>query len=117
LRREHVSACVPATQSAFSFQLSIQLGLLKALTAPDSRQSILWEHGRTLGTLGGAPAGEPLDKLRYSVFTCSNWGWGYFNAYDYAATLKLDFWMHVVCDAHLLASVLGMRVWSSQRSL
>jgi hypothetical protein len=109
------SACVPATLCvpAKRFQLSAFLSArltFKALTAPDSQQSLLWEHGRTLEMLRGAPAGEPLDKLRYSVFTCSNWGWGYFNAYDYAATLKLDFWMHVVCDAHLLASVLGMRV-------
>lgn len=29
------------------------------------------------------------------VFTCSSWPWGYFNAYDYAATLELDFWMHM----------------------
>lgn len=29
-------------------------------------------------------AGKKLKKLEYGVFTCSNWGWGYFNAYDYA---------------------------------
>jgi alkaline phosphatase D len=40
-------------------------------------------------------AGVALDKLHYGVFTCSNYGWGYFNAYGHAATLDLDFWMHV----------------------
>jgi phosphodiesterase/alkaline phosphatase D-like protein len=35
-------------------------------------------------------AGAKLAKLRYGVFTCSSWAWGYFNAYDYASQLDLD---------------------------
>lgn len=37
----------------------------------------------------------PLAELRYAIFSCSNWGWGYFNAYDAASRLDLDFWMHL----------------------
>jgi len=36
-----------------------------------------------------------LDNLKYAVFTCANWGWGFFNAYDAASHIDLDFWMHV----------------------
>ena len=43
------------------------------------------------------PADAPLDVLRYAVFSCSSWSWGYFNAYRAAATQAepLDFWLHV----------------------
>lgn len=41
------------------------------------------------------PEGTSLDTVRYGVYTCSSWGWGYFNAYDYGAQLDLDFWMHM----------------------
>ena len=40
-------------------------------------------------------------KLRYAVFSCSNWGWGYFHAYEEAARLAggdgkgLDFFLHL----------------------
>eukprot|EP00877_Chromochloris_zofingiensis_P008820 jgi/Chrzof1/4191/Cz14g02110.t1 len=34
-------------------------------------------------------------QLKYAVFSCSNWGWGYFNAYDAASKLDLDFWVHL----------------------
>ena len=56
------------------------------------------EINRTLSAIAltyASRAGASLEKLRYGVFTCSNWGWGYFNAYDYAAQLDLDFWMHM----------------------
>eukprot|EP00282_Hemiselmis_andersenii_P017236 CAMPEP_0114117080 /NCGR_PEP_ID=MMETSP0043_2-20121206/4839_1 /TAXON_ID=464988 /ORGANISM="Hemiselmis andersenii, Strain CCMP644" /LENGTH=135 /DNA_ID=CAMNT_0001209441 /DNA_START=270 /DNA_END=674 /DNA_ORIENTATION=- len=36
-----------------------------------------------------------VKELNYAVFSCSNWGWGYFNAYDAASNLDLDFWMHL----------------------
>ena len=36
-----------------------------------------------------------MPELRYATFSCSNWGWGYFNAYDAASKLDLDFWMHL----------------------
>ena len=44
-----------------------------------------------------APADAPLDVLRYAIFSCSSWSWGYFNAYRAAATQAepLDFWLHV----------------------
>ena len=41
------------------------------------------------------PEGASLEQVRYGVYTCSSWGWGYFNAYDYGAQLDLDFWMHM----------------------
>lgn len=34
-------------------------------------------------------------KLTYALFSCSNWGWGYFNAYDAATRYDLDFWVHL----------------------
>ena len=37
----------------------------------------------------------PLQELRYALFSCANWGWGYFNAYDIASRLDLDFWLHL----------------------
>jgi len=40
-------------------------------------------------------AGSSLDSLRYAIFSCSNWRWGYFNAYGAAARERLDFWLHV----------------------
>ena len=38
--------------------------------------------------------------LRYAVFSCSNWGWGHFHAYDAAArgwgaSHELDAWIHL----------------------
>ena len=46
------------------------------------------------GTGTAAAAAPPL---RYAVFSCSNWGWGRFNAYSHAASLEggLDFWVHL----------------------
>ncbi|KAL4423479.1 hypothetical protein ABPG77_003612 [Micractinium sp. CCAP 211/92] len=41
------------------------------------------------------PAGKPLEQLRYAIFSCSNWGWGYFNAYDAATRYDLDFSVHL----------------------
>jgi len=40
-------------------------------------------------------AGVHVDQLRYGIFSCSNWGWGYFNAYDAASRLGLDFAVHL----------------------
>ena len=40
-------------------------------------------------------AGAQLSKLRYAIFSCSNWGFGYFNAYDAATRYDLDFWSHL----------------------
>eukprot|EP01062_Namystynia_karyoxenos_P003033 TRINITY_DN11060_c0_g1_i2.p1 TRINITY_DN11060_c0_g1~~TRINITY_DN11060_c0_g1_i2.p1 ORF type:complete len:772 (+),score=164.73 TRINITY_DN11060_c0_g1_i2:68-2317(+) len=41
------------------------------------------------------PEGTRLEELRYASFTCSNWGWGHFNAYDAALRYRLDFWLHL----------------------
>lgn len=44
----------------------------------------------------GRPGG-----LRYAIFSCSNWGWGFFNAYEEGARIAgtdgagLDFWLHL----------------------
>ncbi|PNW83700.1 hypothetical protein CHLRE_05g239850v5 [Chlamydomonas reinhardtii] len=34
-------------------------------------------------------------RVRLAVFSCSNWGWGYFHAYGVAATYELDAWVHL----------------------
>lgn len=37
--------------------------------------------GSPVGTFKLPPAaGKPLDSLKYAIVSCSNWGWGYFNA-------------------------------------
>lgn len=41
------------------------------------------------------PAGQPTKSLQYAIFSCSNWGWGMFNAYDAATRYNLDFWVHL----------------------
>ncbi|KAK3260885.1 hypothetical protein CYMTET_30181, partial [Cymbomonas tetramitiformis] len=41
------------------------------------------------------PAETTLQRLRYAAFSCSNWGFGYFNAYRVAAEEDLDFWLHL----------------------
>lgn len=42
-----------------------------------------------------AAAGSATTKLEYAIFSCSNWGWGYFNVYDAATRYDLDFWIHL----------------------
>ena len=46
-------------------------------------------------TLPGANA--HVESMQYAVFSCSNYGWGLFNAYEAAASLEddLDFVMHL----------------------
>jgi PhoD-like phosphatase, N-terminal domain len=42
------------------------------------------------------PPNASVSQLIYAVFTCANFGNGYFHAYDIASTVKdLDFWVHV----------------------
>jgi len=42
-----------------------------------------------------SPAGD-VEDLHYAVFSCSNWGFGYFHAYNVASIMaKLDFWIHL----------------------
>ena len=49
----------------------------------------------------GTPYASPSSgTVRYAVFSCSNWGWGHFHAYDAAAKgwgakLELDAWIHL----------------------
>jgi hypothetical protein len=39
---------------------------------------------------------ETVSELRYAVFSCANYGNGYFHAYDVASTITdLDFWIHL----------------------
>lgn len=41
-------------------------------------------------------SGERLDALTFAVFSCTNWGYGYFSSYAHASRLEsLDFWMHL----------------------
>jgi alkaline phosphatase D len=46
--------------------------------------------GRTKTT----PA-DPKDSLRFAVVSCSNWEWGYFNAYDRIAEKEVDAVIHL----------------------
>lgn len=39
--------------------------------------------------------GKHQEQLRYAIFSCSNWGWGWFNAYDAATRYDLDAWIHL----------------------
>ena len=50
-----------------------------------------------MGTFKTLPApGAHVERMRYAAFSCSNYGWGYFNAYNHAAkNLDLDFWLHL----------------------
>jgi alkaline phosphatase D len=42
------------------------------------------------------PRGTRMEKLQYAIFSCANWGYGYFNAYDAATRYdSLDFWLHL----------------------
>ena len=42
------------------------------------------------------PRSEPLGSLRYAIFSCSNWAWGFFNAYRAVAdAAQVDFWVHL----------------------
>eukprot|EP00403_Amphidinium_massartii_P010509 CAMPEP_0178425694 /NCGR_PEP_ID=MMETSP0689_2-20121128/28853_1 /TAXON_ID=160604 /ORGANISM="Amphidinium massartii, Strain CS-259" /LENGTH=781 /DNA_ID=CAMNT_0020047361 /DNA_START=1 /DNA_END=2346 /DNA_ORIENTATION=- len=48
-----------------------------------------------VGTTKTAPEGH-VETLRYALFSCAHWTFGYFHPYDLAATIKdLDFWVHV----------------------
>lgn len=43
-------------------------------------------YSSVIGRTRTAPlADTPVDELKFAAFTCSNYEWGYFNAYDHAA--------------------------------
>eukprot|EP00971_Amphidinium_carterae_P146325 2900341-Amphidinium_carterae.1 len=59
-----------------------------------------FQCGRVASPMGRfhLPPASPhhIEKLTYAVFSCSNWGWGYFTAYAAAAAARqLDFWLHL----------------------
>ena len=41
------------------------------------------------------PPGERMESLRFFLYSCANWGYGYFNAYDVGSRYNLDFWVHL----------------------
>lgn len=48
-----------------------------------------------VGMTKTAPEGH-VEEMHYALFGCSNYGHGYFHAYNHAASMKkLDFWVHV----------------------
>ena len=48
-----------------------------------------------VGMTKTSPKGH-VEDLHYAVFSCSNWGFGYFHAYNVASIMKkLDFWVHL----------------------
>ena len=72
-----VSGLAPATPYAFDFSVG-------PARSPSGRFKL------------PPPAHERLDALRYAVFSCSSWTWGYFTAFAAAArNAELDFWMHL----------------------
>lgn len=52
------------------------------------------------------PPGERMEKLKFFLHSCANWGFGYFNAYDVASRYDLDFWVH-------LGDYVGTQLWCS----
>ena len=36
-----------------------------------------------------------MERLKMMLYSCSNWGFGYFNAYDIGSRYNLDFWVHL----------------------
>lgn len=36
-----------------------------------------------------------MESLRFFLYSCANWGYGYFNAYDVGSRYNLDFWVHL----------------------
>ncbi len=49
-----------------------------------------------LGAFKTLPAATAhVESLRYAVFSCSNYGWGFYNAYEAASRLGLDFALHL----------------------
>lgn len=79
----------------FTVKLDIRSDLLK----PKVRYAYQFSAGSESSPVGKfrlPPArGEPLNSLKYAVFSCSNWQRGYFNAYGAAARESLDLWLHV----------------------
>lgn len=41
------------------------------------------------------PPGQRMERLKMMLYSCSNWGFGYFNAYDIGSRYNLDFWVHL----------------------
>ncbi|KAL3138687.1 hypothetical protein ABBQ32_006442 [Trebouxia sp. C0010 RCD-2024] len=41
------------------------------------------------------PPGQRLERLKFFLYSCANWGFGYFNAYDVGSRYNLDFWVHL----------------------
>lgn len=41
------------------------------------------------------PPGQRMERLRFFLYSCANWGFGYFNAYDVGSRYNLDFWVHL----------------------
>jgi len=82
-------------QRDFTVKVDVQSDRLK----PKVHYAFQFSHGSEKSSVGKfhlPPAkGEVLDTLKYAIFSCSNWRWGYFNAYSAAARESLDFWLHV----------------------
>lgn len=36
-----------------------------------------------------------MERLKFFLYSCANWGYGYFNAYDVGSRYDLDFWVHL----------------------
>lgn len=36
-----------------------------------------------------------MERLKFFLYSCANWGFGYFNAYDVGSRYDLDFWVHL----------------------
>lgn len=41
------------------------------------------------------PPGQRMERLKFFLYSCANWGFGYFNAYDVGSRYNLDFWVHL----------------------
>jgi len=78
---------------------TVKLDIRSDKLEPKVRYAFQFSAGSERSSIGHfrlPPAGDqPLDSLKYAVFSCSQWLAGYFNAYGAAAKEDLDFWLHV----------------------
>jgi phosphodiesterase/alkaline phosphatase D-like protein len=86
---------VVSTSAARDFTVKVDVGGLRSRI----QYSYRFRVGNIVSDVGTfrlptAP-GQALDRVKFFLYSCSNWGYGYFNAYDVGARYDLDFWVHL----------------------
>lgn len=88
------------TTSDIDFTVKVEAQHLKPATSYWYRFSTCHDHKAysPIGTLKTTPTADDKDahQLNVAVFSCSNWPWGFFNAYAAAAKIKeVDYALHL----------------------